>query len=440
MPPSLTREPGAIATAAAIASGELSPLEAVDAAISRIETLDGPINAVVVRDFDRARDIARFMAGRPPRPDQPLYGVPITVKEAFNVAGLPTCRGLSEYAGFVPETDAEVVARLKAAGAIVLGKTNVPPGLKDLQCDNPVYGRTHNPWLRDHSPGGSSGGSAAALAAGMVAAEFGSDTGGSIRVPAHFCGVWGHRPTVGLVSEEGHSFPGTAGFPGMLTVVGPMARNAEDLALLLNLTADRPLARRPRPMDQWRVLWLGEHPASKAAREVLDPAEAVLEALQRQGVGIDRSSHALPDLLAAHRNYMRMMGIELERGAPSRDGRMASAADWFALCGAQIEAKLAWKRLFEHYDFVLAPPAPFAAHPYDLRPMPQRTVPIDGEPRPYGEAFAWAGLVAFPGLPATVLPIAKADAAKPVGLQVIGPALADLDTIAAAGAMAQLIG
>jgi amidase len=439
MPASLTSEPGAIATAAMIARGDLSPLEAVDAAIARIEALDGPINAVVVRDFDRARDTARAMTGSSPSPGQPLYGVPITVKEAFNVAGLPTTRGRSEHTGFVPTHDAEVVARLKATGAIVLGKTNVPVDLKDLQCENPVYGRTHNPYLHDHSPGGSSGGSAAALAAGMVPAEFGSDTGGSIRVPAHFCGIWGHRPSLGLVSDEGHQAPGKGWFPGQLTVAGPMAREADDLGLLLRLTAERALTRRDRPLEAWRVLWLGQHPASTAAREVLDPAEAVVAALENRGARVDPASEHLPDLAADHRSYMRMMGIELDGGAPSRDGRVASAADWFALCSAQASARRGWARLFEHYDFVLAPPAPFAAHPYDPRPIAQRTVPFDGAEHPYGEVFAWAGLVAFPGLPATVLPIG-ANCPKPVGLQVIGPAFGDLDTIAAAGAIAQLIG
>lgn len=435
MTPSLTQEPGAIATAAAIAGGALSPLEAVDAAIARIEALDGPINAVVVRDFDRARDAARGLA---PRADQPLCGVPMTVKEAFNVAGLPTTRGLSEHARFIAQDDAEVVTRLKHAGAIILGKTNVPPGLKDLQCDNPVYGRTHNPHAHDHSPGGSSGGSAAALASGMVPAEYGSDTGGSIRVPAHFCGVWGHKPTIGLVSEDGHDFPGKQGFPGQLTVVGPMARDPDDLALLLTVTADRPLLRGERPLDRWRLLWLDAHPASTAGREVLNPAEAVVAALEGLGARIDRHSEHLPDLAADHRSYMRMMGIELDRGAPARDGRVASAADWFELCAIQARARREWRRLFEHYDFVLAPPAPLAAHPYDLTPLPQRSMLIDGAARPYAEVFAWAGIATFPGLPATVLPIGSSGA-RPVGLQVIGQAFADLDTIAAAKAIAAVI-
>jgi amidase len=438
MPASLTREPGAIATAAAIARGELSPLEAVDAAIARIEARDGAINAVVVRDFDRARAAARALDGLPPRRDQPLFGVPMTVKESFDVAGLPTTWGLPEHAGHIARHDAVVVTRLKAAGAVVLGKTNVPPALTDWQCDNPVYGRTHNPHLHNHTPGGSSGGSAAALASGMVPVEFGSDIGGSIRVPAHFCGVWGHKSSFGLVSREGHDSPGTQGHESALSVAGPLARSAQDLALLLSLTAERPLTRRDRPIEAWRVLWLDHHPASRAAREVLDPGEAVVAALAAQGARVDRASPLLPDLAADHRSYMRMLGITMGRGAPSRDGRVASATDWFDLCDAQARAQRQWRQLFASYDFVLAPPAPLAAHPYDLTPMPQRTHAIDGEERPYGEFFAWAGIATFPGLPVTVLPIGTDE--KPVGLQVIGPVHGDLDTIAAAGAIAALIG
>ena len=241
----LTDEPGAIETAAQIRSGALSPLEAVDAAITRIEGLDGAINAVVVRDFDRARETARRMAS--PRPDQPLFGLPMTVKESFDVAGLPSSWGMAEFHGAIAQRDSAVVERLKRAGAVILGKTNVPPMLADWQATNPNYGRTVNPHDPERTPGGSSGGSAAALALGMVPAEYGSDIGGSIRVPAHFSGVWGHKTTWGVVSSRGQEFPGSDGREIELGVVGPLARNGEDLALLFEVTADRSLPRH----DKW---------------------------------------------------------------------------------------------------------------------------------------------------------------------------------------------
>lgn len=434
----LTDEPGAMASAARIARGELSPLEAVDAAIARIERLDSAINAVVVRDFERARAAARALGASKPRADQPLFGLPMTVKEAFDVAGLPTTWGLADHAGHSAARDAAVVRRLKAAGAIVLGKTNVPPLLADWQSDNPVYGRTENPHAPGHTPGGSSGGSAAALAMGMVAAEYGSDIGGSIRVPAHFSGVWGHKPTWGLVSSEGHAFPGSDGHDVALAVVGPLARDPDDLALLLTLTAERPLARRDRPVAAWRVLYLGDHPACPVDAAVRAPIEAALAAIEAQGARIDRASDLLPDLARQHGEYMRMMMIALSKGAPGPKGQQASAADWFALCDAQALNQRGWRALFERYDFVLAPPAPVIAHPHDPRPATARTLPVDGAQVPYGAFFAWAGLFTYPGLPVTVLPVGSSDG-RPVGLQIAGPAFADLDTIAAAKALAALL-
>ena len=173
--PRLTDEPGAIELAGQIRSGQVSPLEAIDAAIARIEAGDGEINAVVVRDFERARDTARALDGEDIMEHQPLFGVPMTVKESFNIAGLQTTHGYAEFAGFIPQEDSHVAASLKAAGAIIIGKTNVPTGLSDWQSFNPVYGRTGNPHDVSKSAGGSSGGSAASVAAGFVPIEFGSD-------------------------------------------------------------------------------------------------------------------------------------------------------------------------------------------------------------------------------------------------------------------------
>ncbi len=438
MIPKLTQEPGAIAMAARIARGDLSPLEAVDAAIARIERLDGQVNAVVVRDFDRARDAARALDGQRPRPNQPLFGLPMTIKEAFNIAGLPTTWGLEEYSGLIAQRDSAVVRRLKAAGAIFVGKTNVPPLLSDWQAENPVYGRTHNPHARDHTPGGSSGGSAAALALGMVAAEYGSDIGGSIRVPSHFSGTWGHKTTWGLVSSEGHEIPGSDGHDIALGVVGPMARDPDDLALLLDITASHALKRRARPVAAWRVLYLGEHPLSQVDSGVRGAVDAAVAAVEAAGAVVERASDLVPDLIQQHGEYMRMLMIAMSKGAPGPEGQTASAADWFALLDAQARNQRAWARLFERYDLVLAPPAPCTAHPYSAEPMLTRTMRIDGQDLPYSAGLAWAGMVTYPGLPATVLPVGSSGG-LPVGMQVIGPAFADQDTIAAAKAIGALL-
>ena len=219
----LTNEPTMTELAAVIASGKMTASEATDQTISRIEKLDGPINAVVVRDFDNARAAAKRLDADGPGENQPLFGVPMTVKESFALAGHPSTWGLAHAKDNIAKSDALVVQRLKKAGAIIIGKTNVPPELADWQSNNPVYGRTNNPHDLARSPGGSSGGSAAAVAAGMVPCEFGSDIGGSIRVPAHYCGVWGHKPTFDVITLEGHSYPGTDTARPALSVCGPLA-------------------------------------------------------------------------------------------------------------------------------------------------------------------------------------------------------------------------
>src|SRR5262245_60124214 len=197
-----------------LAQRQFSAAELVDHAIARIEALDGPINAVVVRDFERARAAAVQADAALNRGERrPLLGIPMTVKEAFNVAGLPTTWGIPNFKGWRPAQDAVIVSRAKAAGAIVLGKTNVPLRLSDWQSFNEIYGTTNNPWELGRTPGGSSGGSAAALAAGYVPLELGSDIGGSLRAPAHYCGVFAHKPSHALVPSRGHTPPGGRALP-----------------------------------------------------------------------------------------------------------------------------------------------------------------------------------------------------------------------------------
>jgi amidase len=230
----------------ALAARQISARELLDDAVARIEALDPKINAVVVRDFDRARaaaDAADAALARGER--RPLLGLPMTVKEQFNVAGLPTTWGYPRFRDWRPDVDALAVQRLKAAGAVIIGKTNVPVGLADWQSYNPIYGTTNNPWDLGRTPGGSSGGAAAALAAGFVPLELGSDLGGSLRAPAHFCGVLAHKPSLDLIPQRGSGYPGTPAIPvrGDMVVVGPMARSAADLALELEVL--------PRQKNLW---------------------------------------------------------------------------------------------------------------------------------------------------------------------------------------------
>ena len=447
--PQLTDKPGALETAEAIASGTMSVVEAVDAAITRFERDDATINALAVPDFERACETARSLDATGPIAEQPLFGVPMTVKESFDIAGLPTCWGHKRFSDYVPARDAEVVRRLKAAGAVILGKTNAPVDLADWQSFNPVYGRTANPHDAQRTPGGSSGGAAAAVARGMVPCEFGSDIGGSVRVPAHFCGVWGHKTSWGLVSLQGHHHPQLAHSDGFVTehdgalgIPGPIARNPRDLAALMRIAARYPLMESHKPLADCRVLALVEHPVSPLDRSVAQPVDAALSQLEAAGIAIDRGSDLVPDLAAQHADYLRMLNIAMARGAPSPCGKRASATDWFDLLDAQAVNAQHWERVFETYDFVLAPPAPTLAFAHREQPVFSGTMTIDGTERPGGDALAWSGLATFPGLPATVLPIGAANyegSELPCGLQVIGPAMSDLDCIAAAGSIGNIL-
>ena len=432
--PTLTQLPGALETAAMIARGDLSPLEAVDSAINRIERLDARINAVVVCDFDRALATAKELSTSPSTKGRPLLGVPMTIKESFDIEGLPNSWGHTAYANNIAKHDSAVVRKLKEAGVVFLGKTNVPPDLADWQSANPVYGRTHNPHDHERSPGGSSGGSAAAVASGMVPCEFGTDIGGSVRVPAHFCGIWGHKTSWGLINKEGHDHPLMAGqlaHDGVLSIAGPLARNAQDLSLLIELTAQIPLRRRTRRLADCRILVLTEHPSCPTDEAVLQPMETMVTELEKSRVRIDRSTDRLPDLAKQNSNYVRMLSIAMARGAPGKDGKRASATDWFDLLDIQARNARAWDQLFDVYDFVLAPPAPVLAVPNRTGSVFDGTIEINGSQVRGADALAWAGLATFPNLPATVLPIGDTDG-LPCGLQVLGPLWSDLDTIAIA--------
>ena len=442
MYPKLTDQPDATATIATIAAGALSPSEACEAAIARIEAQDGAINAVVVRDFARARAAAAALTTAGPQPGQRLFGLPMTVKESFDVAGLPTSWGIADHAGNIATRDAVVVSRLRAAGAVILGKTNIPPFLADWQSDNPIYGRTVNPHDATRVPGGSSGGAAAALASGMVAAEFGSDIGGSIRVPAHFSGVWGHKPTWGVIRSKGQEFPGTSGHEMALGVVGPLARSAEDLALLFDVAVDAPIPANPKPIAGARFLYIADHPLCPVSSAVRGPIEAAVAAIEAAGGLVERSSPLLPDLTAQFPQYMRMLQVSLFRGAPGPQGQIATAAQWFDMLDNQTRAQAAWAALFEAFDFVLMAPAAIPAFAHDAREMTARTWDIDGHIAGPEAVLAYAGAVTFPGLPSTVLPVGAAhgaDSQLPVGMQVIGRAGADCDCIAIAGQIGRLL-
>jgi amidase len=394
---------------AALAARRVSALELAEEAIARIEARDGPINAVVVRDFARAREAARAAdAARARGERRPLLGLPMTVKESHNVAGLPTTWGFEPFKDFVASADSVGISRLKAAGAVILGKTNVPPWLADYQSSNPIYGRTGNPYDPTRTPGGSSGGSAAALAAGMIPLEFGSDIGGSIRMPAHFCGVYGHKPSYNLVPLRGHSPPYVPDGAGIvLAVVGPLARTAADLGLALDVLA---------PLDD----------------EIRAGLKGLADGLEKLGAKVARASERLPDLARIQETYMGLLMPAMSRGQPG--AQTISAHEWMALLDTQAQIRRQWAELFEAFDVVLTPVHGAPAFAHDDEPdLGKRTLVINGAETPYFAPAAWAGLATLGNLPSTVIPVGQTRSGLPFGAQVIGPYLEDRTTIGFAG-------
>jgi amidase len=458
--------------AAALAARQVSSRELVDDAIARIERLDPKINAVVVRDFARARtaaDAADAALARGER--RPLLGVPMTVKEQFNIAGLPTTWGDPKFRDWRPDADALAVVRLKAAGAVILGKTNVPINLEDWQSYNAIYGTTNNPWDVGRTPGGSSGGSAAALAAGFVPLEFGSDIGGSLRAPAHFCGVFSHKPSLDLVPQRGSGPPHTPAIPvrGDLAVIGPMARNAADLALALTATAgpdalaegigyrlELPPPRHARLAD-FRVLVIDAQPLCPTAASVRAALDKLADALGKTGCRVVRSSPKLPDLALTSRIYRELLsaffvadlpaaalaraeaaaralsGDDHSLAASSLRGLTIDHADWIHKSRIRAGLRARWQALFQDVDVVLCPPMPTPAFPQDHSPQFTRELDVDGAKVPYNDQSVWAGIATLNGLPATTMPIGHTDGGLPIGMQIIGGCLDDRTTIAFAG-------
>ena len=441
---------GAASSAKALAAGQLSAIELCEAAISRIEALDGPLNAVVVRDFDRARrQAAQADAALARGERRPLLGVPMTVKEAFNVAGLPTSWGLPPFRDFVAKEDAVAVQRLKAAGAVILGKTNVPSALADWQCDNPVYGRTVHPLDARRTPGGSSGGAAVAVATGMVALELGTDLMGSLRIPAGFCGVHAHKPSHGLLPSRGFAFPGTEeALAGLPSVIGPIGHCADDLSLALDVLAGPDAAHvaqsrfaLPAPRHavakDWRVLVVTSHPQAAVAAEVRAAVEDAGRRLAKAGASVAHESDLLPDLAEIGDTYNRIVQTVLAHAEPGGQSALSLRA-WFDLLATRTRIRAQLRTLFAQFDAVLCPVFGCAAFEHVSEPdWNRRTLTIDGRPTAYGAQGAWVGLASLGGLPATVAPAGFTAEGLPLGVQIVGPYLEDRSTLALADLLAK---
>jgi amidase len=453
--------------AADIRRKKLGCLELLDLYLARVEKYDVSLNAIVVRDFERARTRARAAdrALARGRAWGPLHGVPMTVKESYDVAGLPTTWGVPAFKEHVATKNAVVVDRLLGAGAVVFGKTNVPLFLADWQTFNAIHGTTNNPWDLSRAPGGSSGGAAAALAAGLTALEAGSDIGSSIRNPAHFCGVYGHKPTWGIVPRSGQALPWQTA-PVDIDVVGPLARSADDLALALSIMAGpddveaagwqlRLRPPRPKRLRDFRVALMLQAPGIPVDREVQDRLQALGDFLGRRRAKVDDRARPDVDPREAFRIYVRLLraatadrqsdadfdkNLAIARGlAPDDDSYYARAAraavlshrDWLAANEARHRMRLAWAAFFARYDLLLCPVAGTAAFPHDQGgARHERTVSVNGVRVPVTDHLFWAGYSGMAYLPSTAAPCGFTPAGLPVGVQIVGPQYGDLTCLA----------
>jgi amidase len=451
---------------AALRARQLGALELFDLYAARVREHNRALNALCVMDLDAARKAARA-ADRAKGKKGPLHGLPMTVKESFDLAGHPTTWGLEDYKGNVAKKDALAVQRLKGAGAIVFGKTNVPVLLADWQSFNPIYGTTNNPWDLLRTPGGSSGGSAAALAAGLTGLEMGSDIGASIRNPAHYCGVYGHKPTWGVCSPRGHALPGAA-HPGDIAAIGPLARSADDLKLAMGIIAgpdavdgagwklalEKPALASFRKL---RVAVLPSHPTAEVDASVSGAIQRLAEALAKKGAKV--SDRARPDFdpEEAHRVYLATLRAataarqlpqhmklweELARTRPASDmsyeaqaarANLMSHREWLGWSNRRHQMRLLWAEFFKAWDVLLCPTAATPAFPQNQKGERwERMIEVNGRPQPSTTQMFWAGYSGMCFLPSSIAPIELAGGRLPVGVQIVAPQYADYRSIAVA--------
>ncbi|MBX3483690.1 amidase family protein [Phenylobacterium sp.] len=453
----------------ALAARRVSAVELLKAALARHAETHKTLNAVVAADPERALERARAIDDARLKGEAPgaLAGLPMTIKDTFDVSGMAASSGLAELRRRMTE-DATAVRHARDAGAVIWGKTNVPVMAADWQSANPLYGATNNPWDPARTPGGSSGGAAAALAARVTALEIGSDIGGSLRVPASFCGVFSHKPTWGMVGQRGHVPPHPGSYAERdLNVVGPLARSARDLRMLLSILEAGPLAPKAPPADlaETRIgLWLDE------ARCPLDPeVRAVLEAFAQQlrdaGAEVEpiRSPVDMTALLGAYQTLLgAVLGEDLPPKLIRRMERARSLAglfgggdgddpfsplhlaraytarhrEWLAADAVRARLRHEIGDAFERHHVILAPIAPVAAFPHETRPFQKRSLTLsDGQAIPYNSMLTWIGLATALHLPATAVPAGRTPGGLPVGAQIIGPLGGDSRTLAVAQAI-----
>jgi amidase len=467
----------ALELARMIRDKEIGAEELLDHFLARIEKYNPAINAIILMQEDKARGRARAADAALARGENwgPLHGVAMTIKESFDWVGSPSTWGNPVYKDNFPAVDAVAVQRLEGAGAIVFGKSNVPLMLADWQSFNEIYGTASNPWDLSRSPGGSSGGSAAALAAGLTGLEIGSDIGASIRNPAHYCGVFGHKPTMGIVPLRGHLLPGNHSFAD-ISVGGPLARSADDLAAALGILAgpegvdaagwrlDLPAPRGSAPRD-FKVALMLDSPVCKQDDELTAQLQNTADALARLGVQVDDKARPDIDMARSHHVYLMLLRSATGNRIPVADfeNHKKSAAardpndwsyrayvdravtmyhrDWWALHDEREAMRLKWAEFFEEYDLLLCPTAASAAFPHDHEgERPERTIPVNGGRELTTDQLFWAGLSGVVFLPSSVAPAGLTASGLPCGMQMVAGHLHDRTAIEFARVMERELG
>ncbi|WP_417515542.1 amidase [Minwuia sp.] len=468
---------GASELVADIAAGRTTSEAVLDHYLDRVDAHNGAINAVVATDVEAARARARAadQATAEGRSWGPLHGLPMTIKDCFEVVGMACTAGAPELKDHRPNRHATAVERLIEAGTIVYGKTNTPIWAGDLQTYNDVFGTTNNPWDVARGPGGSSGGSAAAVASDFTALELGSDIGGSIRNPAHFCGVAGHKPSYGIVPIRGH-IPGA---PGNLTepdigVAGPLARTVGDLELALDVMAGADEMKGPgwrldlapprhEATKDYRIAVWNDDPFCAVDTEVADLIAAAGEKLAGLGAKVDDRARPAIDMAESHEIYYTLLAAELGIGLPEglrqrlKDappaatdmshgaifgrGAVMEHAEWLGWNERRAKLRDIWHRFFGDFDVLLCPVMPRAAFPHDQsKDFQGRTLPINGVDRNYVDMIVWCGMTCGVYLPATVVPIGKTSEGMPVGVQVVANFLEDRTALHVAKLLERALG
>ena len=456
---------------------EISSLELLNHYLSRIERFNPALNAIIWMDMEGAKARAAKADAALAKGEMwgPLHGLPMTIKESFDLLGSPTTWGIPAMRNNISRSNSVAAQRLLNAGAVIFGKTNVPLLLADWQSFNEIYGTTNNPWDVTKTPGGSSGGSSAALAAGLTGLELGSDIGASIRNPAHYCGVMGHKPTWGIVPPRGQTVTGSLAMSD-IAVAGPLARTIEDLALALATLAG------PDTLDEagWRLVLpkprktkLSEYRIAVMARDPncavdVEYAERIIElgrTLEKAGAKVSYDARPAIDMRRSHQVYIRLLrGVTMARLAPdvmaewqrkavalspqdeSYKAQVARAAvlmhrDWLAAHEERSKMRWAWHEFFKEWDVLLTPAAAGPAWPHDQKgDRLDRKIMVNGRPEDTNDQLFWAGISGVVLLPSTVTPLGFNKAGLPLGVQIIGDHLQDLTTIETARLVVEQIG